>query len=189
MSPEKVFNETELFKLKENHCGYRFCPRCKATLEKKKLDDAVRMACPDKACGFVFYQNPAPAAGAVIVEDDAILLVKRARQPLKDQWCIPAGFTEWNEHPSETAVREVFGETGLRIELTGFFEVYSGSDDPRTNALLILYHARAVGGEMVAGDDASDVDFFQFDNLPEQIAFEANRQALTDYSARFRNRS
>lgn len=188
MSPEnKDFNEAELFELKNNQCGYRYCPRCKSTLEARTLDNTSRLVCPEKGCGFVYYQNPVPAAGAVIVENDSILLVKRARQPLRDWWCIPAGFMEWDEHPSETAVREVKEETGAQIELTGFFEVYSGNDDPRTNAILILYLARIIGGELVAGDDASEVGFFPFDSLPDQIAFVANRKALADYNHRYRH--
>jgi len=184
----KDFNEAELFALKDRQCGYRYCPRCKLTLETKSLDNTERMVCPDSDCGFVYYQNPVPAAGALIVENDSILLVKRAHPPRIDWWCIPAGFMEWKEHPEQTAVRELYEETGLRVELTGFFQVYSGDDDPRTNALLILYLARIVGGEMIPGDDASEVEFFSFDDMPKRIAFEAHRQAFIDYNARYRNK-
>lgn len=183
------FNEDRLFELKRSHSGYRYCPRCKSGLEARQMDDKTRMVCPDSACGFVFYQNPAPAAGAIIVEDDSILLVKRSHPPFIDWWCIPAGFMEWNEHPTETTIREIREETGLKIELTSFFDLYTGDDDPRTNALLILYLARIVGGTMVAGDDASEVKFFPFDKLPDKIAFVAHHQALADYSDRFRKRS
>ena len=41
---------------------------------------------------------------------------------------------EWQEHPGQTAVREVAEEAGLKIELLSLFDVYSGTDDPRTNA-------------------------------------------------------
>ncbi len=185
----KEFNEARLYKLKANHNGYRFCPRCGSDLEERQMDGKARMACPDSKCGFVFYQNPSPAAGAIIIKDNSILLVKRLHPPYKDWWCIPAGFMEWEEHPSETAVREIREETGLEIELTEFFEVYSGDDDPRTNALLILYLARVVGGKLIAGDDASDAQFFSFEALPDKIAFVANRQALADYQKRFRHQS
>jgi 8-oxo-dGTP diphosphatase len=93
---------------------------------------------------------------------------------------------EWSEHPTQTAVREVREETGLDVKLTGFFEVYSGTDDPRNNAILLLYLAEVVGGELKAADDALDVAWFSFDNLPERIAFESHIQALADYQERFR---
>ncbi len=181
------FDDARLMALKSQHCGYVFCPRCGSSLEEKMIDGVVRMACPDGSCGFVFYQNPIPAAGGVIVQDDEILLVKRGHPPKIGWWCFPAGFMEWGEHPEQTAIREVEEETGFKVRLTGFFEVYSGSDDPRVNAILLLYLAEIVGGEMTAGDDAQDVRFFPFENLPEKIAFESHHQALADYNRRFRS--
>ena len=95
---------------------------------------------------------------------------------------------EWNEHPRQTALREIKEETGLEVELTSFFEVYSGNDDPRSNAILILYLARVTGGELHAADDAQEVKFFSFDSLPEKIAFESHFQALKDYNERIRSK-
>lgn len=180
------FDPARLMARKKRHCGYKFCPLCGSTLVEAVLDGHHRLTCPSESCDFVFYQNPVPAAGAIIVQDDSILLVKRAHPPRIGWWCIPAGFMEWDEHPTQTAVRELEEETGLKVRLTQFFEVYSGNDDPRTNALLILYLADIAGGEMCASDDAEEVRFFSFDQLPADIAFEAHRQALADYTARFR---
>ncbi len=87
---------------------------------------------------------------------------------------------EWDESPSKTAIRETREETGLEVELSGLFDVYSGDDDPRVNAVLALYSARIIGGEMCAGDDASDVGYFKLDALPEKVAFVAHRQAIAD---------
>jgi len=182
----KDFNEEELFKRKNAFCGYRFCPVCGKPMVVIEVEGRQRMICQDKSCGYVYYQNPVPAAGAIIVQNDQVLLVKRAYPPRIGWWCIPAGFMEWNEHPEQTAIREITEETGLNVELTSFFEVYSGNDDPRTNALLLLYLARTVGGTLKAADDALEVRYFSFDNLPEDIAFEAHRQALADYIRRFR---
>jgi 8-oxo-dGTP diphosphatase len=180
------FDEQKLFERKEHHCGYRFCPLCGKPLAVGHIDGRTRVACQNESCGFVFYQNPIPAAGAIIVRDEQVLLVKRAYPPRAGWWCIPAGFMEWNEHPSQTAVREVNEETGLQVKLTSFFDVYSGNDDPRTNAVLIVYLAEVIGGELKPSDDAIEVHYFNFDNLPDNIAFISNRQALADYIRRFR---
>ncbi len=182
------FDPDKLFARKENFCGYRFCPLCGQEMGILETDGRLRKVCPDTSCGYIFYQNPVPAAGAVIVENDSILLVRRAHPPKIDWWCIPAGFMEWDEHPTETAVRELKEETGLDVKLTGFFEVYSGNDDPRNNALLLLYLADIVGGTPAPSDDASEVKFFPFDALPERIAFESHVQALADYDRRYRTR-
>lgn len=179
------FDADKLTKRKKTHSGYRYCPFCKTTLEETLLDDTTRLACPNTECDFIYYQNPVPAAGAIIIEDRKILLVKRAHPPRIGDWCIPAGFMEWNEHPTETAVRELKEETGLDIKLTSFFEVYSGNDDPRNNAVLLLYLADKIGGKLEAMDDALEVKYFGFDELPDNIAFEAHIQALDDYKERF----
>lgn len=180
------FDEARARALKNDNFGFRYCPRCRREMVKGVLDDTERLYCPDEKCGFVYYHNPVPAAGAIVVEDDRILMVKRAHPPRIGDWCIPAGFMEWQEHPSETAVRELEEETGFKVKLTSFFEVYSGRDDARTNALLLLYLADIVGGEMRAADDAQEVAWFGFDELPENIAFEAHIQALEDYQRRVR---
>jgi ADP-ribose pyrophosphatase YjhB (NUDIX family) len=146
-------------------------------------EDKIRPHCT--ACGFIFYQNPAPAAGAVIVENEKILLVRRSVNPGRGDWCIPAGFTEWNEHPQQTAVRELKEETGLDISITSIFDIFMGMDDPRTHAVLVLYHAEVVGGKLVAGDDADEAEYFPLDATPNNIAFQAHRDALQLYRDRY----
>jgi len=179
------FDAEKLFLRKSNFNGYKYCPFCQTELEEGLYDAVRRLACPSDDCDFIYYQNPVPAAGAIIIEENKILLVKRAHPPRIGDWCIPAGYMEWNEHPRDTAIREVKEETGLEVSLTGFFEVYSGNDDPRSNAVLLLYLADRTGGKLEAQDDALDVAFFGFDELPENIAFQAHIQALKDYRKRF----
>jgi 8-oxo-dGTP diphosphatase len=183
------FDDAKLFERKKHHCGFRFCPLCGQKLRQGEVEGRVRVYCPDQECGYVFYQNPVPAAGVILVENEQILLVKRAHPPKVGWWCIPAGFMEWHEHPAETAVRELKEETGLQVELTSFFEVYTGTDDPRSNAVLMLYLGRIIGGEIRPADDALEVRWFHLEALPDQIAFEAHTRALADYNSRIRGHS
>ena len=177
-------NEELMLAFKEHFMGYKICPRCGSNLVCAPIDNRSRMKCGNPGCDFVYYNNPVPAAGALVINDGKVLLVRRAHQPKKGWWGLPAGFMEWDEHPAETAVREVEEETGLKIKLETLFEVYSGNDDPRTNAILIVYLATILGGDLRAADDAEEVRFFDFGELPENIAFISNRQALEDYRAR-----
>lgn len=178
-------DEKLLFERKYNNFGFKFCPVCGHPFVERKLDHKLRLQCGNTDCGFVYYHNPTPAAGAMIVEDGKILLVKRAAPPKIGWWCLPAGFMEFDEHPVQTTRREIREETGLDVQIDRIFEIYSGNDDPRTNAVLILYLVRIVGGKLAAADDAADARFFGFDELPENIAFASHRQALADYMARF----
>jgi ADP-ribose pyrophosphatase YjhB (NUDIX family) len=133
------------------------------------------MAC--RACGYVHYRNPAPAAGVLIVEEGAVLLVKRRHEPFKGLWSIPSGFIEYDEDVRATAVREAKEETGLAVEIDALHAVETCFDDPRGSTLLVLYRAHSLGGTPVAGDDAEEVGFFPLDDLPP-LAFEAHRKVL-----------
>jgi ADP-ribose pyrophosphatase YjhB (NUDIX family) len=88
---------------------------------------------------------------------------------------------EYEESPVACCIRELKEETGYNIAITRLFWNYSGHDDPRSNAVLMLYLADIVGGHPVAGDDAFEVRFFDLDKTPGNIAFQAHRDAIADF--------
>ena len=155
-----------------------FCASCGGAMTLQTIDGRARAVCA--RCGHIAYRNPVPAAGVVVVESGRVLMVKRKFDPRMGDWTLPAGFVEYDEHVEACAVRETEEETGLRVELTRLFGAYMAMDDPRVQVVLLLYLARRVGGELAAGDDASEVEFFPLDALPGRIAFKAHEQALTD---------
>jgi 8-oxo-dGTP diphosphatase len=157
----------------------RFCPQCGTALVRRDDRGHPRPTCP--RCGFIFYRNPAPAAGVIVAEARGVLMVKRRWPPRARAWCLPAGFMEYGETPTRCAVRELREETGLKARLTGLFGVYAGHDDPRVRAVLVLYTARIDGGRLSPGDDAIEARWFPLDRLPRRIAFAAHRRALEDY--------
>lgn len=167
---------------------YKFCPVCSSKLEIIKSTDEDRPTC--NSCGFVQYLNPAPAAGAVVFNGGRLLMVKRAHPPYVGKWTLPAGFMEWGESPEETAVRELKEETNLDVKLRELFHVYSGSDDPRTRAIMVLYFADIEGGKLRPDDDALEAKFFALEELPtdEQIAFESHRRAVKKLREEFPER-
>lgn len=165
--------------------SFKYCPKCKSELVLETYNHRPRRIC--SGCGFVDFHNPVPAAGAIVIKDGRLLLVRRAEQPYKNDWCIPAGYMEWDESPRRCAERELKEETGLDIRAGEVFEVYSGTDDPRTNAVLILYMCEVIGGAPIAGDDAAELRYCSRDEIPTNIAFEAHRQAIRDLNSRFPN--
>ncbi len=158
---------------------HRYCPWCASSLIKKHYDGHERLVCPN--CDFIWYRNPIPASGAILQKDGDILLVKRKFPPRVGDWCFPAGFMEYDESPVECCIRELKEETGLDIKITRLFWNYAGHDDPRSNAVLLMYLAEIVGGILMAGDDALDARYFDLDNIPSNIAFQAHREAIADY--------
>jgi 8-oxo-dGTP diphosphatase len=156
----------------------RFCSRCGGPMSPRQLDDRIRLVC--ERCGFVAYRNPAPAAGVIVVENGAVLLVQRKFDPRRGLWTLPAGFVEYDEHVADCAVRETQEETGLDVRLDRIFGAYMAMDDPRVQVVLVLYKATRVGGALRAGDDASDARFFPLAEPLPGIAFKAHVQALAD---------
>ena len=157
---------------------FEFCPWCGSTLEPRRSDGKERPACT--SCEYVWYKNPIPAAGAIIVDDHRLLLVKRKYPPAAGDWCIPAGFMEYDESPTECCIREVKEETGLTIKIDKLFWNYRAGDDPRSMVVLMLYLASVVDGDLIPGDDALESKYFDLDSLPANIAFSAHRKAIKD---------
>ncbi len=163
----------------DNHGALVYCPRCASGLVASAVRGSRRLTCPE--CHFIFYVNPAPVTATLVERDGALLLVRRKYDPGKGLWCLPTGFIESGETPEESAVREVREESGLDVELTGIFASWATRDDPRTPIVCFAFTARVAGGELEAGDDASEAGFFRPEALPREIAFDAHRRAISQY--------
>jgi len=157
----------------------KFCPHCAGRLAPKILEDRERLICQE--CDFIFYINPKVAAGALIEQEGRVVLVRRGIEPHIGSWTLPAGFAEYGETIEETAIRECREETGLDIELDKLLGVYSVNSNFYGHLILVLYSGHVVGGELVAGDDASEAVLFAPTDLPTDIAFQAHGQALRDW--------
>ena len=157
----------------------KFCPHCAGHLAPKTIDEKERLVCQE--CGFVFYINPKVAAGVLVEDEGRVLLVRRGIEPHFGSWTLPAGFAEYGETIEETAIRECREETGLEVVLDDLLGVYSVNSNFYGHLVLVLYFAHVVGGELVAGDDASEAGLFAPAELPTDIAFQAHRQALHDW--------
>ena len=166
---------------------YEFCPRCAGRLRLGHphglTDEPEQLIC--QACGFVFWQNSKPCAGVLVVRDGRLLLVKRAFEPYKDWWDVPGGFLADGEHPEIGALRELREETGLHVRLTGLVGIFMDTYGPTGDATLnVFYSGEVAGGSEAAGSDASGLRWFAPDEIPDNVAFECNRQAIRTWLGR-----
>jgi ADP-ribose pyrophosphatase YjhB (NUDIX family) len=118
-----------------------------------------------------FPELPLVGVGAIIIEGDRVLLVKRAHPPIQGQWSIPGGVLEVGEMVREAAVREALEETGLTVEAGELLGVYDRIlRDPERRVqyhyVLIDFLCRRVGGELLAASDAAEVRWFRREELP-----------------------
>jgi ADP-ribose pyrophosphatase YjhB (NUDIX family) len=138
-------------------------------------EDRERLVCGD--CGYVAYENPKIVVGSVVVEGDRILLCRRAIEPRRGFWTLPAGYMELGETTEEGARREAWEEARARLELNGILAIYSIA---RIGQVQIIYKAQLAEPGISAGPESLEVRFFTWEDIPwDEIAFPSVRWALT----------
>jgi ADP-ribose pyrophosphatase YjhB (NUDIX family)/protein tyrosine phosphatase (PTP) superfamily phosphohydrolase (DUF442 family) len=121
---------------------FKFCPRCAKPLETVEYDGVTRQRCPDKACGFVHWNNPVPVVAAVIEHEEGRVLLARNKLWPEKFFGLVTGFLEKDENPAEGVLREVKEEVGLDGRIEGFVGHYGFH---QMNQLIIAFHVKAQG--------------------------------------------
>jgi len=142
-----------------------YCRECGTALEERLAFGQMRSVCPN--CGYTHFDDPKVAVGVVVELDGGILLGKRNHDPMIGWWSFPSGFVDAGEVPEEAAIREVEEETGIKVTLDRMLGVYSKAGE---RVIFIAYAGHAVGGQLQAGDECTEVRTFAPDALPE-LAF------------------
>ena len=117
-----------------------------------------------------YPQQPVVAVGAIVFDDNRVLLVRRGQPPSQDLWAIPGGRVQLGETLQEAAEREILEETGVRIKArepvyTFDYIERDGASCPRFHYVIIDLIADFVEGEIRAGDDAADVRWVSAEEL------------------------
>jgi 8-oxo-dGTP diphosphatase len=119
---------------------------------------------------------------ALIVRDEAnrILLGKRNKDPQRGNWVLPGGKIHAFESIAAAAARELAEETGLEVEVQNQFRVYEVISAPQEHRIIIYSWAKAVGGELRASDDISEVKFVSLGELGNLPLTPLVREVLED---------
>jgi 8-oxo-dGTP diphosphatase len=100
--------------------------------------------------------GPQVCVGAVVVDADRLLMVRRGHGPAAGSWSVPGGRVEKDELLAEAVVRELWEETGVEGvcgELVGWVESF---EDGEHYVILDFHVAVLEGSAPVAGDDAAE---------------------------------
>ena len=129
-------------------------------------------------CGYVAYENPKLVAGAVVYRGEQVLLCKRAIEPRRGYWTLPAGYMENGEDVETAARREAHEEALAEIEIEGVLGVYSV---PRISQVQIMFRARLLN-DPAPGPESEAVNLYEWADIPwDDLAFPTVHWALRRY--------
>lgn len=155
---------------------YQYCPRCATPLTLRIIHDRERMVCP--SCAFIFWQNPVVGVALIVMDEDRILLGRRARGIYKGAWCIPCGYVEYDEDVRHAAQREFQEETGLLVQVGDVYTVHSNFHNPQMHSVGIWFRGTVIRGELRPADDIDEVAYVPLHRLPPNLAFPTDQLVL-----------
>lgn len=140
-------------------------------------DTMERLVCGQ--CGHIAYSNPKIVVGSVVVQDERILLCRRAIDPRKGFWTLPAGFLEEHETPEAGARREAREEAQAEIALDALLAIYSV---PHISQVQLMYRGRFAAPGFSPGPESLETRLFEWDEIPwAELAFPSVKWALEHY--------
>jgi ADP-ribose pyrophosphatase YjhB (NUDIX family) len=147
---------------------------------KRRIPDGdthERSVC--ETCGYVAYENPKVVVGSVVAVGGQVLMCRRAIEPRRGFWTLPAGYLELGETLEEGAAREAMEEAEALISIDGILGVFSIA---RIGQVQVIFRARfADEGEPAfgPGPESLEVRLFSWADLPwDRIAFPSVHWAL-----------
>lgn len=157
----------------------KFCSQCGSTVELRipEGDNLPRFVCSQ--CTTIHYQNPKIVAGCIPEWQDKILLCKRAIEPQRGYWTLPAGFMENNETTPNAAQRETQEEANANVEIISLYAMF---DIPHISQVYLMFRARLLDLEFAPGEESLEVDLFTEDQIPwDELAFPVINETLKYY--------
>lgn len=146
-----------------------FCSQCGGAITQQIPvgDNRVRFVC--EACKTVHYQNPKIVAGCLPVWGDRVLLCRRAIEPRRGYWTLPAGFMENGETVQQAAQRETLEEACATVKE---LQLYTLFDLPHIDQVYMFFRAELIEPSFKAGEESLQVELFKESDIPwSELAF------------------
>jgi ADP-ribose pyrophosphatase YjhB (NUDIX family) len=154
----------------------KYCSDCGQSVSKRipEGEDRLRYVCDN--CQAIHYQNPRNIVGTVPMQGNKVLLCRRAIEPRKGFWTLPAGFMENGETTLEGAIRETWEEAKATISQPSLYHLF---DLPYINQVYIFYRGELTDDGFAAGTESLEVRLFTEQDIPwDEIAFKVVVETL-----------
>ncbi|WP_431482601.1 NUDIX hydrolase [Pseudomonas solani] len=159
----------------------KFCSQCGGPVIQRipEGDNRLRHVC--ELCHTIHYMNPRIVAGCVPVWGKQVLLCRRAIEPRKGYWTLPAGFMENGETMEQAAARETAEEACARVRN---LQLYTLFDLPHISQVYTFFLAELEDLDFSAGEESLEVKLFDEADIPwSELAFPTVRRTLECYFA------
>lgn len=154
-----------------SHCGNR------TTVATPSGDHLPRRICP--ACSTVHYENPRLVLGCVPEHEGRILLCRRAIEPRRGYWTVPAGFMENGETLEAAAARECQEEALATVAIGSLLALVN---IPEAHQVHVFFRARLTSSAFGAGEESLEAMMVDAADIPwDELAFPSTRFALERY--------
>jgi len=155
----------------------KFCSECAHPVEYKIPEDDNRQRAVCTQCGTIHYQNPRIIAGTIPNIKDKVLLCKRAIEPRKGYWTLPAGFMELDETLEQGALRETYEEAGIKPNCG---PLVASISVPFISQVHIFFAAEMANEEhALSTSESTEVALFDYEDIPwNELAFPTVKKAL-----------
>ena len=131
--------------------------------------------------GRKYPTRPYVGVGGVVLKDNCVLLVRRAKPPRAGEWSLPGGAQRVGETVEEALVREIDEETGVTVGAARLVDVIDAITHDQAGRVAFHYTlvdltAAWVSGEARPGGDVDAVAWVPLDGLaPYDLWFETVR--------------
>lgn len=156
-----------------------FCPDCggRVALRTPAGDHLPRHVC--ETCGAVHYRNPRLVVGCVPELEGRILLCRRAIEPRRGFWTVPAGFMENGETLQQAAARESLEEALAAVEIGSLLAIVHVLHAEQVH---VFFRARLGAPEFAPGPESLEVELVAPADIPwADLAFPSTEFALRRY--------
>ena len=153
---------------------HRFCGTCGATTLPAK--GGHMLVCSDPTCRHEQFPRIDPAIIVLVSDGDRALLGRQASWPI-GRYSTIAGFVEPGESLEDTVAREVFEETGIKVDR---IEYHSSQPWPFPASLMLGFCARAVTKDVHLRDqELEDARWFTRADIASNGALLPPRQSIS----------
>jgi ADP-ribose pyrophosphatase YjhB (NUDIX family) len=115
---------------------------------------------------------------------EKILMTRRTDN---GRWCLPGGGMDAGESAEEACIREVWEETGLKVQVSRLIGVYSSpdflieyADGNKVQVVAMHFEAAVTGGELGLSDETTEAGYYTPAEIAQMDVIETHRQRIND---------